>query len=68
MNNVTRQARWLIGASSIAMAMSVNAAELVEMTDATKAQTLIDAQFSIVLKPMLTRRSNALLCQMARLR
>ncbi|GAL18617.1 hypothetical protein JCM19235_2040 [Vibrio maritimus] len=50
------------------MAMSVNAAELVEMTDATKAQTLIDAQFSIVLKPMLTRRSNALLCQMARLR
>ncbi|GAL25700.1 vibriolysin [Vibrio variabilis] len=30
------------------MAMSVSAAELVEMTDATKAQALIDAQFSIV--------------------
>ncbi|USD59518.1 M4 family metallopeptidase [Vibrio sp. SCSIO 43140] len=48
MNNVTRQTRWLIGVTSIAMAMSVNAAELVEMTDATKALALIDAQFSIV--------------------
>lgn len=48
MNNVTRQTRWLIGVTSMAMAMSVNAAELVEMTDATKALALIDAQFSIV--------------------
>lgn len=48
MNYVTRQARWLIGTSTAVMALSVNAAEFVELTDATKAQALIDAQFSIV--------------------
>ncbi|WP_429759310.1 M4 family metallopeptidase [Vibrio wakamikoensis] len=47
MNHVTRQARWLIGTSTAVMALSVNAAEFVEMTDATKAQALIEAQFSI---------------------